>query len=187
MVQIVSKPLTLVPFLKLPETEPAREYIDGEIIQKQMPPGKHSTIQTELSATINAVLKRQRIGRAFCELRCTFGGRSIVPDISVFVWERIPRDDRGEIANVFSLAPDWNIEIRSPDQSQTQITEKILYSLEFETQMGWAIDSKEQTLSVYRPQQRPEVFDEYAQQLPVPSFARDIQLTVGELFGWLLA
>jgi Uma2 family endonuclease len=33
MVQTPAKPLSLEEFLKLPETEPASEYIDGQIIQ----------------------------------------------------------------------------------------------------------------------------------------------------------
>jgi Uma2 family endonuclease len=44
MVRTPSKPLTLEEFLKLPETKPASEYIDGETIQKLMPQGKHSII-----------------------------------------------------------------------------------------------------------------------------------------------
>jgi len=55
----------LAEFLQQPETKPACEYIDGEIIQKPMPQGKHSTIQTEESAAINVILKPQRIARAF--------------------------------------------------------------------------------------------------------------------------
>jgi len=133
MVRTPSKPLTLEEFLKLPETEPATEYIDGQIIQKPMPQGKHSTIQGELVTAINTVVKPQRIARAFPELRCTFGGRSIVPDVAVFTWGRIPRDENGEIANVFQAAPDWVIEILSPDQSQTKVIKNILHCLEYET------------------------------------------------------
>jgi Uma2 family endonuclease len=40
MVQVPFKGLTLAAFLELPETKPASEYIDGQIIQKPMPPGK---------------------------------------------------------------------------------------------------------------------------------------------------
>jgi Uma2 family endonuclease len=186
MVQTPSKPLTLEEFLKQPETEPASEYIDGQIIQKPMPQGKHSAIQGEFVTAINTTVKQKRIARAFPELRCTFGGRSIVPDVSVFTWDRIPREENGEIANVFRAAPDWIIEILSPDQSQTKVTKKILYCLNYDTQMGWLIDPSEQTVFVYRPQQQPEVFDEPEQQLPVPSFASELQLTVESLFGWLL-
>ncbi|BAZ18126.1 hypothetical protein NIES4071_100090 [Calothrix sp. NIES-4071] len=185
MVRTPSKPLTLEEFLKLPETKPASEYIDGEIIQKPMPQGKHSTIQGESVSAINAVVKAPRIARAFLELRCTFGGRSVVPDISVFTWERIPHDANGEVANVFLDAPDWTIEILSPEQSQTRVTKNILHCLKHGTQMGWLIDPDEQTVFVYIGE-TVQLFDEPQQQLPVPPFASQFKLTVGDLFGWLL-
>ena len=185
MVQAPFKPISLEEFLKLPETKPASEYIDGVIIQKPMPQGKHSTIQTELASVINRVVKSQRIARAFSELRCTFGGRSTVPDVSVFAWEKIPRDENGEIANTFLLAPDWTIEILSPAQSQTKVIKNILHCLEQGTQTGWLIDPNEQTVFVYLPKQQTQAFEQ-PDRLPVPSFASELQLTVGELFGWLL-
>ena len=63
-----------------------------------MPSGKHSSIQTELAALINQTLRKHRLGRALTELRCSFGGRSIVPDIAVFEGSQIMRDGNGEVA-----------------------------------------------------------------------------------------
>ncbi len=186
MVQTPSKILSLEEFLNLPETKPAHEYVDGQIIQKPMPQGKHSTIQRDLTFAIDAVLKPKRIARAFPELRCTTGGRSLVPDVAVFIYERIPREENGEIANMFQVAPDWTIEILSPDQSQTKVTKNILHCLKYGTQMGWLIDPEEQTVFVYLPKQEPQVFDEPEHQLPVPLFASALHLSVGNLFGWLL-
>ncbi|MBD2091077.1 Uma2 family endonuclease [Microcoleus sp. FACHB-1515] len=177
--------LTIEEFLTRPETKPASEYIDGQIVQKPMPQGKHSAIQTELAAAINAALRRQQTARAFSELRCTFGGRSIVPDISVFTWNRIFRDEDGSVANAFSIAPDWSIEILSPDQSQTKVTKNILHCLKHQTQMGWLIDPVEQSVFVYRSDRATEVFDQPEAQLPTPEFAKDFSLTVEALFGWL--
>ncbi|MEQ8995480.1 MAG: Uma2 family endonuclease [Coleofasciculus sp. B1-GNL1-01] len=185
MVQTSSRSITLEEFLKRPETKPASEYINGQIIQKPMPQGKHSTIQTEFSTTVNVILKPRRVARAFSELRCTFGGRSIVPDVSIITWERIPRDANGEIANTFPIAPDWTIEILSPDQSQTKVTKNILHCLNHGTQMGWLIDPDEQTVFVYFPQQQLEVFDQPEQKLPVPAFANELNLSVASVFGWL--
>ncbi|MEB3178567.1 MAG: Uma2 family endonuclease [Nostocaceae cyanobacterium] len=185
MVQTPKQVLTLGEFLQLPETKPASEYIDGRIIQKPISQGEHSAIQTELASAINATLKQQRIARAFCELRCTFGGRSIVPDISVFAWDRIKRQENGRVANVFMVAPDWTIEILSPDQSQTKVTKNILHCLKYETQMGWLIDPEEQSVFVYLPDQATSVFDELETYLPVPEFAQDFRLTVRDLFAWL--
>ncbi|NEO28908.1 MAG: Uma2 family endonuclease [Symploca sp. SIO3C6] len=186
MVESPFQPITVEEFLKLPETKPASEYIDGKIIQKPMPQGKHSTIQTEFSTTINVILKPRQIARAFLELRCTFGGRSTVPDVSVFTWERIPRDQNGEIANIFPIAPDWTIEILSPAKNQTKVTKNILHCLNNGTQMGWLIDPDEQTIFVYLPKQQPEVFDTPEQSLTVPDFASELSLSVGSVFGWLL-
>jgi Uma2 family endonuclease len=84
MVQVPAKPLTLEAFLQLPETKPASEFVDGQIIQKPMPQGNHSTVQLDLGAAINLALKSQHIARAYTELRCTFSDRSLVPDIAVF-------------------------------------------------------------------------------------------------------
>ncbi|MEG3436263.1 Uma2 family endonuclease [Pannus brasiliensis CCIBt3594] len=185
MVATAPKKLTLEEFLQLPETEPASEYIDGVIIQKPMPQGKHSTIQTELAPAINATLKPKKIARAFNELRCTFGDRSLVPDISVFQWENIPRDERGEVANTFLRAPDWSIEILSPDQNQTKVTKNILHCLKHGTRTGWLIDPAERTVFVYFQGTSIEVFDNPETLLPVPEFAGEFRLPLGDLFAWL--
>ena len=186
MVTTPSKPITLEEFLRLSETKPASEYIGGKIIQKPMPKGKHSTIQTELSTAINNALKPQKTARAFSELRCTFGGLSTVPDVTVFTWERIPRDDNGAIADSFQAAPDWTIEILSPDQSQTKVTKNILHCLDNGTELGWLIDPSEESVIAYFPGQKPAFFETATDVLPVPDFAKAFQLTLGELFGWLL-
>lgn len=186
MVQTPAKVLSLEAFLRLPETKPASEFIEGQVVQKPMPQGKHSTIQGELVAAINAIVKPGRVGRAFPELRCTFANRSIVPDIAVFVWDRIPRDPKGEVANSFLLPPDWTIEILSPDQNQTKVTKNILFCLQHGTQMGWLIDPEEQTVFIYRPKQETEVFDQPDAVLPLPPFAHELHLAIQDLFTWLL-
>jgi Uma2 family endonuclease len=185
MVKSSIKPLTLEEFLKLPETKPSSEYINGQIIQKSMPQGKHSILQSELVTNINFVVKPQKVALAFPELRCTFGGRSIVPDVAIFAWERIPLDERGEVANVFHTYPDWTIEILSPDQSQTKVTGNILHCLKHSSRLGWLIDPGDRSVLVYPPKQQPELLQEEQEILPVPDLVSGFQLTVEQLFGWL--
>lgn len=183
MVQAPKKTITLEEFLKLPETNPASEYINGQIIQKPMPQGKHSKLQGKLVTAINEVVETRQIALALPELRCTFGGRSIVPDVAVFAWEKIPLDENGEIANVFQAAPDLTIEILSPDQSQTKVTGNILHCLKYGSSLGWLIDPDERVVLVYPPKQQPELLTQ-ADLLPVPDLVT-LQLTVADLFGWL--
>ena len=112
----LSPSVSLEEFLNLPETKPASEYINGEIIQKPMPKGRHSRLQGKLCSVINEIVEPSKIAYAFPELRCTFGGRSIIPDVTVFLWEYISFAEDGEIPDDFQRAPDWTIEILSPEQ-----------------------------------------------------------------------
>jgi Uma2 family endonuclease len=186
MVQAIAKPIGLEEFLQLPETKPASEYIDGQIFQKPMPQGEHSVLQTDLSAFLNVALKPGAIGRSFTELRCTFGGRSVVPDITVFRQENIPRQPNGRVANRFEAAPDWTIEILSPDQSQTKVTRNILHCLDHGAEMGWVLDAEESCIFVYESNKTPRFFDEPQMVLPMPGFANGIELTVEQVFAWLM-
>jgi Uma2 family endonuclease len=117
-------------------------------------------------------------------LRCTFGGRSIVPDVTLFAWDRIPVDEDGDIANVFTIAPDWTIEILSPDQNQTKVTGNILHCLNYGSKLGWLIDLDEKSVLVYPAQEQTRLLAQN-DVLPVPDLVADLQLTVADLFNWL--
>ncbi|BAZ08674.1 hypothetical protein NIES4071_04790 [Calothrix sp. NIES-4071] len=179
----IAKPITLDEFLQLPETEPASIYIDGQIYQKPMPQGEHSLLQAELCETINRIAKPQKIALALPELRCTFGGATIVPDVAVFRWERIPRTESGRIANRFENHPDWAIEILSPDQNQTKVTRNLLHCCKNGTELGWLLLPDEASIFVVHSNQRIELL-EATDLLPVLSNI-DLSLSVEQVFSWL--
>lgn len=183
MTTTLHQPITLEEFLKLPETKPASEFIDGRIYQKPMPQGKHSRLQLKLCDAVNQVAEEQQIALAFPELRCTFGGRSIIPDVTVFFWENIPFDADGEVENVFEMPPDWTIEILSPDQKATRVISNILHCLKYGTQLGWFIDPDERSVLAFFPGQQPIELSGN-DRLPVPEFL-ELDLTVAQVFGWL--
>ena len=174
--------LTLEEFLNLPETKPAQEYINGKIYQKPMPQGKHSRLQSKLVSAINDAGESQKLALALTELRCTFAGRSIVPDIAVFEWQNIPLDANGQIANKFTIAPDWIIEILSPQQS-AQVMRKIIFALNNGTKLGYFIDPDDESVTVFQPNSLPEV-KEKQDILPVLDVLQ-WQLKVEDMFGWL--
>ena len=177
--------LTLEDFLKLPETQPASEFINGRIHQKPVPQGKHSRLQLKFCEAVNQVAEVPQIALAFPELRCTFGGRSIVPDATVFVWERIPFEADGEVPNTFEIYPDWTVEILSPNQTATKVIGNILHCLKYGTQLGWLIDPDERLILAFIPGQEPVELTG-SDRLPVPIFLT-LDLTVEQVFGWLKA
>ena len=127
---------TLAEFLAWAETEPASDFINGQIVQKPMPQGKHSCLRSGLFSVINDVVAHNKIAHAFPELQCICGTNAIVPDIAVFSWDRIPINENGEIENVFSTAPDWIIEILSPGQRYPKVIKKIQCCLQHGTGIG---------------------------------------------------
>ncbi len=185
MVQTPTKLFSLDEFLARPETEPASEYVNGKIIQKPMPQGKHSIIQRELSFALTLAFRPTGIAQAFPELRCTFGGRSIIPDIAVFRSERIPCDRDGQVANTFDIPPDWTIEILSPSQSQTRVTRNVIHCLNQGCEMGWIIDPAESLIFTYSSGRAVDIFEDPSESLPTPKFAEAVELTPGEVFSWL--
>ncbi|MHC5937855.1 Uma2 family endonuclease [Nostoc sp.] len=181
---IASQPqLTLDDFLKLPETEPASDFINREIIQKPMPQSEHSLLQATLCETINGIVRSQKIAVAFPELRCTFGDASIVPDVSVFRWDRIPKTSSGRIANRFEIHPDWAIEILSPDQKFTKVLSKLLHCSRNGTELGWLINPEDESVLGIFPGGRVELY-ESADKLPILE-GIELELTVEQVFGWL--
>ena len=184
MVQTPTKLLTLDEFLQQPDTKPASEFIDGQIIQKPMPKAEHSIIQSKLTGAINFSLESEKHGNALTELRCTFAGRSIVPDITVLPLASMPRKN-GKIGGDLLEAPDWIIEILSAGQSQTKVVKKIFHALEHGAQLGWLVDPAEECVFGYTPDLRTILYEDPEQQLPVPDFAEAFSLTVGELVAWL--
>lgn len=185
MTQSITRPkVSLEAFLTMPETKPASEYIGGQIVQKPMPQGQHSRIQGKLVNTVNTAAEDDQIALAFPELRCTFGGHhAIVPDVVVFTWNRIPFVEEGIIPNKFELAPDWAVEIISPEQSPSRLIEKLVHCLKHGTEVGWMIDPDDFAVTVFLPDQMPIVMHD-SDQLPMPS-AIPLSLTVNDIFNWL--
>ncbi len=175
--------IALEEFLKLPETKPASEYINGEIIQKPMPKGRHSRLQGKIGGTVNEVAEKPKIAYAFPELRCSFGGRSIIPDVAVFEWNRIPFDLNGEVPDDFAVYPDWTIEILSPDQKPNKVIGNILHCLEHGCKLGWFLDPDDRSILIFLPKQQPQLLLA-GDRLPVLETI-ELQLTVSEVFAWL--
>jgi Uma2 family endonuclease len=175
---------SLEEFLKLPETQPASEHLDDQIYQKPMPQGEHSTLQSFLVTSINEIAKPQQLAYAFPELRCTFDGMSLVPDVAVFEWSRIPLRPNGRIANKFEIPPDWIIEILSPGQSPNRVIRKITFSIQNGAKLGWFLDSEDESIMIFQPDSLPEI-KQGRDVLPVLSVLGNWQLSVDDVFSCL--
>ena len=178
--------LTLEEFLLLPERKPALEYIDGRIERKMSPQTRHSAIQTRMATRLERFAGPLDLGLALVELRRTFAGRSIVPDVVFQRRENLPVDETGRLADESALPPDLHIEVISPRQSLKKAREKLAHSTNNGCPLGWLIDPYRQIVEVFRPGQPEERLapDGVLDGDPVlPGFL----LPVADVFGWLMA
>ncbi len=176
--------LSLVQFLKRPETKPAREYVDGMVVSKVSPKYRHSRLQLHLTDTINDFAHPLKLGEAVPELRCTFAGRSYVFDISYFRLDRIAYGPDGELVDDVFLAPDFAIEIRSPDQSARGIEAKPRFCVQHGVRLAWLVDPLRRTVTVFRPGARPQRLAGN-ESLDGGDVLPGFTLSVQTIFGWL--
>jgi Uma2 family endonuclease len=186
--------LSLSDFLALAyiDESPAWEYVNGTITQKPMPKTFHSRLQLKLASLIDLAGENNQSFLAFTELRCSLADRSIVPDIVVVNWERLPIDASGQLENqAIGFAPNWVIEILSPQQSLTKVMKNILYCIDQGSELGWLINPEERSILVFQPQQAlqcylcddPEVKN--AQEVLPVLPGLELSLTAEQIFAWL--
>lgn len=169
---------SLSSFLKQPDIEesPAWEFIEGEPQQKPMPTLFHSRLQRNLVALINQQINQPTARyEAIQELRCIVPPLSPVPDITVIAIKRLAETD-----GPFRGAPDWLIEIRSPDQSTLKLQQKILHCISHGTQLAWLIDIQRQQVWVWQAQDLPLI---YAEAEALPTLNNLLSLTVRDVIA----
>jgi len=184
-VAISERSLTLEAFLELPEKKPALEFEDGTVTQKVPPRGKHSGLQYAMCEIFNRVGRRAKIALAFPELRTTFAGYSRVPDVAVYLWDRIPLDSAGKLADDFREPPDIAVEIISRGQTTNRMVRRCLWFVENGVRAALLVDPYDESILVFRPD-RAMVLLRGADQIELGDILPGFTLTVDEVFGTLL-
>lgn len=142
--------VSLEEFLLRPEIKPALELIDGRVSQKVSPQGKHSGLQVHIVGLFNSFGLARKLARAFTELRATFAGSSLVPDVAVYRWERIPVDESGEVADRFLEPPDIAVEIISPEQSVRSQVDRCHWFIEHGVSVVLLVNPRDRSIIVFR-------------------------------------
>jgi Uma2 family endonuclease len=182
---ITQRSMTLDEFLELPERKPALEYQEGRITQKVPPKRRHSMLQLETAKLFDRIGQPDKVAKAFTELRATFGGASLVPDVAVYRWERIPRDSAGRVADDFREPPDIAVEIVSPKQSVNGLVRRCLWFVEQGTQIALLVDPADESVLLFRPGQATVAL-RGADRIDLDTVLPGFELTVQQVFDALL-
>lgn len=165
---------SLADFLSQPNIEesPAWELVNGRAKQKPMPTLFHSRLQLNL---VNYINHNTELFEAVQEVRCIVPPYSPVPDISIIASVRLT-DQNGPLQG----APDWLIEILSPDQSTLNLQNKILHCLGNGTELAWLIDMTRQQIWVWQGDDLPRIC---SGEDTLPNLGQIPELTVREVMA----
>ena len=175
---------TLEEFLKLPEEKPALQFFDGVVSQKVSPKLPHGGLQFELGRLLHESAGPSRPIRIFTETRETYAGASLVPDVSLFRRERVPRDADGSLADDSFVPPDVAAEILSPGQTLRSRRDRCRWYVEHGVPVALLVIPRTLTVEVFRPEAAPLVLrgDDH---VDLGDTAPGLGFVVAELFAVL--
>jgi Uma2 family endonuclease len=151
--------MTIDEFLAIPEEKPYREFLRGEVVEKPMPTELHGATVMELGRRLGNYLRETGLGRVVTEVRHAARSADWVylPDLNVRIFKAgAPRAAQGRGA--VETAPDFAIEVLSPEDRVSRWLERVQLYLEAGTRLLWVIDPEDQTVLVYRPGQPARTF-----------------------------
>ena len=173
---------TLEEFLRLPEREPPLEFEDGEVKRKVSPKQRHSRLQAQLLRLID------RLGTpaldALPELRVTFAGQSLVPDLAVFLRERVPVDEHGELEDDVFVPPDLVVEIVSPRQVVTTLVRRCVWYVDHGVRAALLVDPSDRSIILFRPDAATQTLRGDA-VVDLSDLAPELRFSASELFAAL--
>lgn len=176
-----AKRLSLAEFEALPETEPASELIDGEVVQKPAPAFEHGFIQSALSFVLTLFLRAHPTGFIGSEVRRYLGpvGREqpFIPDLIYVDAARLRLTGAGQ---PFRGAPDLAVEILSPDDRPDRVAAKVAHYLLHGVRLVWLIDPETRAVTVLTAQGDSSRLEEH-ETLDGGAVLPGFTVTVGEI------
>lgn len=167
----------------LPPAKPALEWVNNRVLPKVSPKRKHSLAQGEFVAALIAWTRRWGNGMAGTEWHFQVQppgqiGRTLVPDVAFLSYKRMAFEEL-EAVEIPRIAPDVVVEVRSPEDRQHDIDEKVRVYLAAGTGVVFLVDPETRTVVVKDRNGSRTVGEHEALEHPtLPNFA----LTVKTLF-----
>src|SRR5204862_4071910 len=118
--------------------------------------GPHGRLQFFFGHRVANFGESGQIAAVFTETRINVAGDSVVPDLIVYRWDRVPRDDNGEVAVDFKTPPDIAVEIISPGQAPRNIRARCRWYVDNGVAIALMVHPRLRTVMRFRPGVEPE-------------------------------
>jgi len=175
--------MTLAEFLTLPEVKPARELRHGVVSQKVPPSGSHGSMQSWFAAQVFIYGQMRRVAQSFTETRVILGRDTYVPDVSVYVWDRIPEEDESGTLNFhFTAPPDLILEVISPGQTVGSLLDRCRELIAHGVRVAVLADPVRQAVHTLRPGREIGPLRR-GDAIDIADILPDLKLTVSDLLN----
>lgn len=147
-----AKVTTADELLALPSGQARHELIRGEL--KTMAPagGEHGYIASEIGAMLRNHVKKRGLGRTFAAetgfLLASDPDTVRAPDAAFVRKERV--EEVGRVQGYWPDAPDLAVEVISPNDSYTEVEDKVMEWLEAGTRLVIVVNPRRRLVTTYR-------------------------------------
>ena len=124
------------------------EYVKGELVP--MPPTslEHGEIGIRIVRHLDRHVHENQLGHVYTsDTGFRVGERMLIPDVAFVSTARLPENRK----KASPVPPDLAIEVVSPTDAQSRVSEKVQAYLDAGTSMVWVLDPVLKTVAVYQP------------------------------------
>lgn len=161
----------------LPETKPETEWVNGRPLQKVSPKRKHSRMQMRLGVALDAWAQgRGEVGPEWRFRVAPAGGprRPLVPDLAYVSYERMRGYDGDEL-EAPPFAPDVAVEILSPGERASDVSDKIAVYLSAGASLVIVVDPRRRTVKLHDGEGTTRLHEgDVLTHAALPGFALDL-------------
>lgn len=164
--------------------EPGRfDLIRGELIRLTPTGGEHGEIATELARHIANYVSDRQLGRVYIDETGFVLSREpaivLCPDIAFVREDRLP--PRSERRGFLELAPDLAVEIVSPSDRMSEVSEKVTEYLRAGVRLVWVVEPRTRQVTAYTSDRHARLLLE-EDELDGEAVLPDFSLPVARIF-----
>jgi Uma2 family endonuclease len=180
---MTTKLMTAEELERLPDDGRRYELVRGVLVEMTPAGGWHGENSSEISWHINSFVRPRGLGRVYVSETGFVLARDpdIVraPDVAFVASDRLPpvRDREGYLP----LAPDLAVEVVSPYDRQSDVTDKLLEYLDAGTRLIWVVEPRRRTVTVWTPDRTARILAE-SDELDGGEVLPGFRLSIAEIF-----
>lgn len=152
---VQTRSMTATELLELPRDGIRRELVNGEVREMAPAGGRHGFYALEIASELRNYVREHDLGRTFAAetgFKLTTNPDTVRAPDAAFVSKRrvVAAEESGDVAGYWPDAPDLAVEVVSPNDTHTEVTEKSLAWLAAGCRMVLAVSPENATVTVYR-------------------------------------